>query len=828
MRIVDFVHLARFLFAGKPIPDPTAERVLDKAWKATRKDTIRSRLLVVEGLPAFLPEEADAVMGCLRSAVREAAKLSLMEDAISLIPVEDGACAVIELLSPEKVGAVKHRFASSGVNIAGKDFQLKISRDFVELEEAMDPRAVAYLRNKLLMPDGAVKPAFQAALVEVYTRFASPNIGLGAKELNAIQRVCQGEDLTPEMLAKILTKFGAGRDALTLDGFIELYKQEAASPVSAWQELGRLGYDLHFCKMSFATLADSMAAMSGWCSGTDWDQEIVSFLDDAYSEAQVSSPAKVPNDVVVNAPSLGQLLSRCGGAAVLAFRTELIRLLNELAEATVPLVDFSKTGPAAVGCDSIAQCLWSMRCAIWHRSKMLFMSDVMEGTGNVMQQPAVMIERIKLAERRAKQEKETGSGVELQNTIFGTAWQQLQGVPAVNLRRRRPQGGEPHFGIKIVFRGENVEGEGGPYRQFFSEISRELQGPLPTVEAFSSGLPLFVPCPNAQMKLGDNRDRCIPRSGLATPLHLDLYRFVGRLMGVAMRTGILFSLNLPAIVWRQLLGEEPRREDLRAIDESFDGHLLYIARVGKDELEGAGRKIFERFVTTLSDRTPVELVPGGASLDVTVANRDEYLRLVEATRLGETRRQIRAMRAGLCEIIPEAALRALTWRDLEWCVCGRPTIDVALLKRHTEYGTGLAETSPHVRYFWEVMEELSQQDLRQFLRFAWAQERIPADDHEFQTTGTRMMIKPFLGDLADPDRSFVKADTCFFNLLLPEYSSREVLRERLLTAIRSDSDSMDADHVHSPGDEYSRGGDDGGGSSEEEYHPSDPSAFGFV
>ena len=34
---------------------------------------------------------------------------------------------------------------------------------------------------------------------------------------------------------------------------------------------------------------------------------------------------------------------------------------------------------------------------------------------------------------------------------------------------------EPHLSFKIRFRNENVQGDGGPYRQFFEDVSMELQ-----------------------------------------------------------------------------------------------------------------------------------------------------------------------------------------------------------------------------------------------------------------------------------------------------------------------------------------------------------------
>jgi hypothetical protein len=50
--------------------------------------------------------------------------------------------------------------------------------------------------------------------------------------------------------------------------------------------------------------------------------------------------------------------------------------------------------------------------------------------------------------------------------------------------------------FEIVFKGEHVVGEGGPYRQFFSDISSELQ-PFGEITSFSQKmLGLLYPSPN--------------------------------------------------------------------------------------------------------------------------------------------------------------------------------------------------------------------------------------------------------------------------------------------------------------------------------------------
>ena len=56
------------------------------------------------------------------------------------------------------------------------------------------------------------------------------------------------------------------------------------------------------------------------------------------------------------------------------------------------------------------------------------------------------------------------------------------------------------------------------------------------------------------------------------------------------------------------------------------------------------------------------------------------------------------------------------------------------------------------------------------------------------------MIKPTI-DGSHGDNALPKADTCFFNLQLPNYSSQSILKQKLLLAIYFDCDSMNAENA---------------------------------
>jgi len=267
-------------------------------------------------------------------------------------------------------------------------------------------------------------------------------------------------------------------------------------------------------------------------------------------------------------------------------------------------------------------------------------------------------------------------------------------------------------------------------------------------------------------------------------------------VGMSIRTGVLLSLDLPAFVWKPLVCSPLTRSDLEAIDQAFDGTLKWLEVCSPEDVDPSSeqRVIFEKFQIPLSDKSLQTLLPNGDAIEVTYNNRLEYIKLAERTRLNESSVQIEAIRKGITDVVPEPLLNIITWQDLEWRVCGKPKIDFQMLKRHTEY-SNVSPDAPHVIYFWEVLEAMNQDERRAFVRFAWGQERLPSTDQEFDRTNTRMLIKPFMGT-TDPDQAFPKADTCFFNLMLPEYTSAKILRDKLMFAVSTDDRSMNADNPH--------------------------------
>lgn len=98
----------------------------------------------------------------------------------------------------------------------------------------------------------------------------------------------------------------------------------------------------------------------------------------------------------------------------------------------------------------------------------------------------------------------------------------------------------------------------------------------------------------------------------------------------------------------------------------------------------------------------------------------------------ENELQVNAIREGLFSVIPPSLIGLFSWQDLEQLVCGRPTIDLTILKRHTTYSPPFTETDDIIMRFWRVLEGFTEEERLSFVRFAWARSRLPAEDGSYR------------------------------------------------------------------------------------------------
>lgn len=354
-----------------------------------------------------------------------------------------------------------------------------------------------------------------------------------------------------------------------------------------------------------------------------------------------------------------------------------------------------------------------------------------------------------------------------------------------------------HVGFQVEFKGEFAQGIGGPYRQFFTDISLELQ---PKYLKSSGALDLLIPTSNNQAQKSDFRHKYTLN---CSNNKYELYEHLGFLLGICLRTGTNINIDLCSLVWKKLTGEKILVSDVIEFDEGMIEMIRFINSFDcKETFEDEFNLDFN---CQLTDGTYVNLrnqdinrknslLSDNKSLKedrVKYFERYEYLRLMLKARLSESDVQVKHLKIGLCKIIPESILQLFTYKELENLICGEKTVSIDLLIENTKYIMGLDESSDRIKWLWEILRECSEEERIKFIKFCWAQERLPASKEDYERNHIKFTIKPSINTTKID--SFPKADTCFFILELPNFSSKEKMKKILLTAITLDNISINAD-----------------------------------
>ena len=127
-------------------------------------------------------------------------------------------------------------------------------------------------------------------------------------------------------------------------------------------------------------------------------------------------------------------------------------------------------------------------------------------------------------------------------------------------------------------------------------------------------------------------------------------------------------------------------------------------------------------------------------------------------------------------------------QELELMISGLPDIDIDDLRAHTDYH-GYKATDPTILQFWNTIKGFSKEEIALFLQFVTGTSKVPLDGFGALqgSEGTRQfnIHKAYGNSFTLPS-----AHTCFNQLDLPEYATEEILRDKLLVAVREGSEGF--------------------------------------
>lgn len=336
------------------------------------------------------------------------------------------------------------------------------------------------------------------------------------------------------------------------------------------------------------------------------------------------------------------------------------------------------------------------------------------------------------------------------------------------LRMRSPQ--ELKGRLTVHFQGEEGIDAGGLTREWYQSLSRVI---------FDKGALLFTTVGN------DLTFQPNPNSVYQTE-HLSYFKFVGRVVGKALFDGQLLDAHFTRSFYKHILGVKVTYHDIEAIDPAYYKNLKWMLENDiSDVLDLTFSVDADEEKLILYEKAEVtdcELIPGGRNIRVTEENKHEYVDRVAEHRLTTAiRPQINAFLEGFNELIPRELISIFNDKELELLISGLPDIDLDDLKANTEY-SGYSIASPVIQWFWEIVQGFSKEDKARFLQFVTGTSKVPLEGFSALqgiSGPQRFQIHKAYGST----NHLPSAHTCFNQLDLPEYTSKEQLQERLLLAI---------------------------------------------
>mmetsp|Transcript_60146 Transcript_60146/g.106484 ORF Transcript_60146/g.106484 Transcript_60146/m.106484 type:complete len:385 (-) Transcript_60146:521-1675(-) len=293
--------------------------------------------------------------------------------------------------------------------------------------------------------------------------------------------------------------------------------------------------------------------------------------------------------------------------------------------------------------------------------------------------------------------------------------------------------------------------------------------------------------------------------GVGVPARVvQLFTFMGRFVAKAMLDNRLVDLPLSVPFLRSILGLELGMADLAEINPHLAKTLTrlqalatrrqaVISAGGKPaELESAiaaltldGCAVSELGLDfTLPGQPEVELLPQGAEKTVTIDNLGLYVkRVLEVSLLEGVRAQVASFCKGFSDVFPVEHLRAFTADELDVLFNGtREKWELDVIVEHIKFDHGYTRSSRAVGYLLEILCEFDDSTLSQFLKFVTGSPRLPVGGLARLSPRLTIVLKrPENG--VSPDAYLPSVMTCANYLKLPDYSSKAIMRERLMTSI---------------------------------------------
>ena len=332
---------------------------------------------------------------------------------------------------------------------------------------------------------------------------------------------------------------------------------------------------------------------------------------------------------------------------------------------------------------------------------------------------------------------------------------------------------------KINFTGELSIDAGGILREFFTIIFEILEG---------DQLKLFI-----QSETNDF-------SYILNPFlkqneeNFKLCRLIGLLMAKAIIQNITINICFNKLLYKMILCEKIEFDDLIFIDSQLYNSIRNLKESIDNSTITNGNENDINNTNIISDlgldysiemkdcnnhMHSFELIENGRNINV--ENIDDFIQKKINFLIGIYEPFVKQIRDTFYKYLPADKIKCLNSNELELLLNGRPFIDIDEWKSYTEYKAPYNENHMVIKWFWEILAELSQKELSNLLLFATGSSRVPLGGFG-DLEGNNGFLARFTIEYITYNnkvRNFIKAHTCFNKIDLPCFTNKNELKKEI-------------------------------------------------
>ena len=334
----------------------------------------------------------------------------------------------------------------------------------------------------------------------------------------------------------------------------------------------------------------------------------------------------------------------------------------------------------------------------------------------------------------------------------------------------------PFKELKIIFIGEESQDAGGLIREWLTILFQ-------TILDYKTGL--FERSDTEEVGYVIKPDLS-PSQDM-----LKQYFFIGRVLAKALLENLTVNCCFNKVIYQLILGEKIKLDDLIFIDRPLYKSLKQLISM-RDECGGENIAFCEIYFTyDLEGKDGMiyqqDLIENGSEVLVTQDNLDLYIEKRIEYYTKSQMGGIKEIISGINTIFPVEYLKIFTSDQLGLLINGTPFIDTEDWRMNTQY-KNYNDYDNVIINFWDIISNLSQEQLSNFLLFCTGSSRVPIGGFK-SLESNRGQISKFeivKTEYAAGKKNFLRTHTCFNRLDLPNFPDKNTLEEAVKFALENE------------------------------------------